>query len=115
MTRRSNNDRSRGIRRSEIIRNRTQAPLPYQQYGLYASASHSHSDYLPRNGGTVSGTLVVSFVQFPNGVAILSGHGNPEGSITAVVGSLYLRDDVSATGALYVKQTGTGNTGWSLK
>ena len=40
---------------------------------------------------------------------ILSGAGSPEGVITANVGDLYCRTDV---GELYVKQTGTGNTGW---
>jgi len=36
----------------------------------------------------------------------------PEGNVTAPVGSLALRTDGSS-GALYVKETGTGKTGWS--
>lgn len=44
---------------------------------------------------------------------ILSGSGTPEGSITAPVGSFYLRVDGSAGTTAYIKESGTGNTGWS--
>ncbi len=44
-----------------------------------------------------------------------SGSGTPEGAVTAVVGSLYTRTDGAAGTTLYVKETGTGNTGWSAK
>lgn len=43
---------------------------------------------------------------------ILSSSGSPEGAIVAPVGSLYLRSDGGAGTSLYVKETGTGNTGW---
>lgn len=46
------------------------------------------------------------------GAKILCGTGSPEGSKTAPVGSLYLRSDGGASTTLYVKQSGTGNTGW---
>jgi len=42
-----------------------------------------------------------------------SGAGAPEGAVTAPVGSLFTRTDSATT--LYVKQTGTGNTGWVSK
>jgi hypothetical protein len=45
----------------------------------------------------------------------LSGTGSPEGVVTAKVGSLYSRLDGGAATTLYVKQTGTGNTGWAAK
>jgi len=41
------------------------------------------------------------------------GTGTPEGVVTARVGAIYHRTDNA--NALYVKQTGTGNTGWILK
>jgi hypothetical protein len=47
------------------------------------------------------------------GVQILTGTGDPEGVHTAVVGSLFLRTDGGAATTLYVKETGSGNTGWS--
>lgn len=46
-------------------------------------------------------------------VLIITGSGSPEGVQVANVGSLYLRNDSSTT--LYVKQTGSGNTGWVAK
>lgn len=40
------------------------------------------------------------------------GSGTPESSTTANIGSLYLRTDGSSGSTLYVKESGTGNTGW---
>jgi hypothetical protein len=69
------------------------------------------------------GTLTVAFQIFNgiintiNGVAvsIMAGSGAPEGSRTAPVGSIYLRSDGGAGTSIYVKQSGTGNTGWAAK
>ena len=58
--------------------------------------------------GLVSGT------HLPNSF-IRTGTGAPEGSVSASVGSLYLRTDGGATTTLYVKTSGTGNTGWTAK
>jgi hypothetical protein len=44
-----------------------------------------------------------------------SGAGTPEGSVSASVGSLYTRTDGGASTTLYVKESGTGNTGWVAK
>jgi len=41
--------------------------------------------------------------------------GTPEGAITAAVGSLYMNTAGGAGTVLYVKQVGTGNTGWGAK
>lgn len=46
---------------------------------------------------------------------ILVGEGDPENSITALPGSLWLRTDGGAGTTLYVKESGTGNTGWVAK
>lgn len=43
---------------------------------------------------------------------IMSGSGTPEGAVTAPVGSMFLRSDGGAGTSLYIKETGTGNTGW---
>lgn len=50
-----------------------------------------------------------------NTVSILSGSGTPEAAVAAPVGSLFLRTDGSTSTTLYVKTTGTGNTGWTAK
>ena len=49
------------------------------------------------------------------GARILTGTGTPEGAITAIVGSLYLNLSGGASTTLYVKTSGTGNTGWTAK
>ncbi len=73
------------------------------------------------NGGPLRLTLGQSADQIrfgPSGntdVGIIAGSGSPEGAVTAPVGSLFLRRDGGAGTSLYVKQTGTGNTGWVAK
>ena len=49
------------------------------------------------------------------GPQIYSGSGSPEGVVTAAIGSLYMRTDGGAGTSLYVKESGTGNTGWVAK
>jgi len=41
------------------------------------------------------------------------GSGTPESSVTAPVGSVYSRTDGAPTSSLYVKESGSGNTGWT--
>lgn len=50
-----------------------------------------------------------------NVIYIKYGSGSPEGVVTANIGSLYLRTDGGANTTLYVKESGTGNTGWIAK
>src|SRR5947207_5418664 len=45
-------------------------------------------------------------------IQIVTGSGSPESALAAPVGSLYLRTDGGAGTTLYVKESGTGNTGW---
>jgi hypothetical protein len=40
------------------------------------------------------------------------GAGSPEGAVTAPVGSTYRRTDGGAATSFYVKESGSGNTGW---
>lgn len=42
----------------------------------------------------------------------LAGSGTPEGAVTAPIGSTYRRSDGGAGTSFYVKESGTGNTGW---
>jgi len=44
-----------------------------------------------------------------------SGSGTPEGAVTGPIGSLFTRLDGGAGTTLYVKESGTGNTGWVAK
>jgi hypothetical protein len=44
-----------------------------------------------------------------------AGSGSPEGVVTAPVGAIYHRTDGSAGTSFYVKESGSGNTGWIAK
>ncbi len=57
-------------------------------------------------------SLIISALE---NIPIFTGTGTPEGSVTARIGSLFLRDDGGASTTLYIKETGTGNTGWVAK
>ena len=46
---------------------------------------------------------------------VRSGTGTPEGAVEAPVGALFLRDDGGASTTLYIKESGTGDTGWVAK
>jgi hypothetical protein len=46
---------------------------------------------------------------------LVSGSGSPEGVVAAPVGSLYSRTDGGAGTTLYVKESGSANTGWIAK
>jgi len=48
--------------------------------------------------------------EFQNGRTFLWGSGNPEGSVIAINSSLYINEDDPST--IWLKETGTGNTGW---
>jgi len=49
------------------------------------------------------------------GFGIFTGAGTPEGSVSADVGSTFMRTDGGAGTSFYVKESGTGNTGWVAK
>lgn len=53
----------------------------------------------------------------PAGSSVIwtAGAGSPEGVVTAVRGSLFTRTDGGASTTLYVKESGSGNTGWIPK
>lgn len=54
-------------------------------------------------------------VTLGNGPSISTGTGSPEGVVTAPIGSLYTRTDGVPGSTLYVKESGTGATGWTAK
>jgi hypothetical protein len=58
-----------------------------------------------------SGPLAVQNTQ----AGIYSGTGTPEGVVTAAIGSMFMRTDGGAGTSHYIKESGTGNTGWIAK
>lgn len=73
-----------------------------------AVQSYTTKVTIERDGDmTVSGNITSSNIR--------SGTGTPEGAVTAPVGTLFLRTDGGAGSTLYVKESGSGNTGWAAK
>ncbi len=46
---------------------------------------------------------------------IYTGTGTPENNQAGNVGDLFLRTDGGASTSIYVKESGTGDTGWTAK
>lgn len=61
-------------------------------------------------GGSAAGAIGLD-----GGAMIMSGVGSPETVVVAPVGSLYLRSDGGTSTTLYIKQSGSSNTGWVAK
>lgn len=57
----------------------------------------------------------INFLQSGVTVKFLIGAGSPEGVVTASPGSLYLNRSGGAGTAMYVKESGAGDTGWVAK
>lgn len=107
--------------------------------GTWASATGSYSYYIYTPlflgsadipwrrifvGGDVRSAAAASNVKFdlrigdgPSGgskvIWVAHGTGSPESVVTANIGSLYLRTNGGASTTLYIKESGTGNTGWA--
>lgn len=65
---------------------------------------------------TVNGTASINGGTITNGTAKwIVGSGSPEGVVIANVGSFYSRTNGGAGTSWYVKESGTGNTGWVAK
>lgn len=62
------------------------------------------------NSTNPSITGVTTFL--PSTVTLTIGVGSPASVVTAPVGSLYLNTSGGSGTTLYVKESGTGNTGW---
>lgn len=78
--------------------------------GLTLAAGASRSTIKPKAGGT--GSIRPVDYYLTDALAISSGSGSPESVLTRPPGSVYLRTDGGASTVLYLKESGTGNTGW---
>lgn len=91
------------------------APYFWQTYRLIEQWMTRVLAKGPLQATTVTATEITADKITLGTVTWTSGTGTPEGSVTANVGSLYTRTDGGASTTLYVKQSGTGNTGWAAK
>lgn len=61
----------------------------------------------------MQGTSFLSKVYLGTGACLMqTGAGTPEGAVTGNICDFYLRTNGSAGTILYIKESGTGNTGW---
>lgn len=92
-----------------------EAPLEVRAAASQTADMVQHTN----SGGTVlSGVDVAGCYYLGTGTSLVkwcSGSGSPEGVVTANPGSLYTSTGGGATTTLYVKTSGTGNTGWTAK
>ena len=92
---------------------------------IYETDSGANDEYLELSAASgtnlirpqATGTGTASVVRYHTTTAVFwtSGSGSPESVVTAPVGSLYTRTDGGASTTLYVKESGTGSTGWVAK
>jgi hypothetical protein len=61
---------------------------------------------------TLTAVTLLATTVLPSGVTLSVISGSPEGALSAVVGSQAMRSDGGAGTSLYLKETGSGNTGW---
>jgi hypothetical protein len=100
-------------------------PQEFRLYNTWSSSSNYEALALdwtsnvvaikPIIGGGGGTARPAEYHTTTGGVRFMSGSGTPEGAVTAPVGSLYTRTDGGAGTTLYVKESGTGNTGWVAK
>jgi hypothetical protein len=102
---------SYGGANSFVIWNNRNAPLVFGTNDTNCGEFAAGGNFLVRIGNIVVNTSGKG-VELPGGITWTSGAGSPEGVVTAPVGSLYSRSDGGLLTSLYVKQSGSGNTGW---
>ena len=96
-----------------------------QTFRLYETDSGANDEYLELSAASgtnlirpqATGTGTASVVRYHTTTTVFwtSGSGSPESVVTAPVGSMYTRTDGGAGTTLYVKESGTGSTGWVAK
>jgi hypothetical protein len=81
------------------------------------TAIYDANNFLPQQESSITYNSYARYHKF--GVQMFtfltSDTGSPQGRYTSNVGSLYTRTDGGAGTTLYVKESGTGNTGWVAK
>lgn len=75
-----------------------------------AAAASANSIYVFDGAGSGTATNLANVISL-NAYMFL-GSGSPEGTLVAPVGSTYHRTDGGAGTSFYVKESGSGNTGW---
>jgi hypothetical protein len=82
--------------------------------GVLSDETGSAGGFVRATSPTFNTQITTPKVIWSGALADNFGTGSPEGVITADPGSVYRRVDGAANTMLYVKVTGTGNTGWQV-
>lgn len=88
----------------------TTASYGFSALGVARARMSSPADaqiLFTNNGGNANAAVTSLYQRW--------GSGSPEGVVTAPVGAFYSRTDGGAGTSFYVKESGTGNTGWVAK
>ena len=94
---------------------------PFQAEGTWLHGfDHTLAVYADTNAQTMLAGQGVAWLTGTTGTPTnicrdTAGNGSPEGVVTANKGSTYRRFDGGAASCFYVKESGTGNTGWVAK
>jgi len=70
---------------------------------------------LTRAARAMLDAYIALFRGSPANCTMTWGAGSPENVVTASVGSVFFRTDGGASTTLYIKESGTGATGWVAK
>ncbi len=103
-----NSTRAQGV----TIANTYTSPTNYEALSISWTGNVARIQPTAGSGG---GTVQRAEYFTTGSVFWSSGSGSPEGVVTAPVGSLYTRTDGGSGTTLYVKESGTGDTGWTAK
>jgi hypothetical protein len=82
---------------------------------LYSNTTGNNNTALGKGAEAVSATASNQIAIRAGNTKWYSAAGSPEGVVTAGVGSMYTNNTGGTGTTLYVKESGTGNTGWVSK
>lgn len=90
--------------------------LTDQDLGTYSTSGGVTTPLVRLKASTGDHALLKSGAAYrfssTTGVGVFSGSGSPEAVVSAPVGSIYLNATGSSGTSLYMKSSGSGNTGW---
>lgn len=89
--------------------------FPYTGVGLGIASATGMVGFTTGDGTEFVRLTTTGIILGSSGPKWTSGSGSPESAVSAPVGSFYSRTDGGANTSFYVKESGSGNTGWVAK
>lgn len=96
------------------------APTSNQLYvpafeSVFTGPVYAENAVVLDSGKSIKFKISASGVVGSDAPIIRTGTGTPQGVVTAPIGSIFLRTNGVTDSTIYVKESGTGNTGWVPK